>query len=193
MPINDKKNIIEEVVFQLLFDADKKPPTVRDISRKSGFGIGTIYDYFGSLNDLFIHLLLKKQKSLLNSAKIIIDTHPPEREATELLDALIDQLFAVVTGRNPKMIRFVFHLFLRRENDPEKFNRSIDCLINPLVEAAKRDRTGTIPALAPEQIRLLLRSMQSAIRSPLFEQDPFFGTPRHIQTVKEIGRRLFSL
>ncbi len=191
MPQSDKIAMIEEAVSLLLLEANDKPPTVREISVRSGFGVGTIYDYFGSLNGLFTQLLLKKQQALLYDVKKMIDAHPPDIGGVELLDGIIDKLFLQVNGRNPKMLRFILEIALKSGKSPDDFNRAIDCLVIPMMDAQKRDRTGTLPVLDAMELSLLLRCMQSTIRSPLFEMSQFFGTTDHIEKVKSIGRRLF--
>ena len=187
----EKMEIIDEAVFQLLLEAENNPPTVREISKKSGFATGTIYEYFEGVTGLFVYFVISRQKKFLDQLKDLIDQHPTDVKADRLLDQLIDKMFDQLRGRNPKMFRFVIHIVLKTAKNPDDFNRSIDILINPLIEARKRDVTGTFPSMEANELRLLLRSMQAVIRGPLFELNPIYGTKEHIELAKSICTRLF--
>ncbi|NDA47642.1 MAG: TetR/AcrR family transcriptional regulator [Alphaproteobacteria bacterium] len=187
----EKKEIIAQSVWDLLVEQDFKAPSIREITRRSGFGIGTIYDYFGRVQELLLFVVLRQQEQVIEAAKQLIDTHPADEPADKLICAIVTLIFAEVGKLNANFFKFVDGVALRGGNSPRVFLRPMDQLINPLLAARMRDRTGTFLPLDAKEIRLLLQSMGAMIRFPILVGDSYFGSEEHRALVQSATLRLF--
>lgn len=182
---------VDAAVVNLMIQEQFHVPTAREISKRSGYSVGTIFNYFKNMDGVFVYVFLKKQKQILSKLVDVIESHPVDQAGEILINALVEGIFKETENRNPALVLFFVRRFFKTANNPERFNAAIDVLIAPLIEARMRDTTGTFPVMDAEELRLLLRGMQAVIRAPLFEQSPFFGTQEHRLLTVEICRRLF--
>ena len=191
MQQTEKKEIIAQSVWNLLVEQDFKAPSIREITRRSGFGIGTVYDYFGRVQELLLFVLLRQQEQVIEAAKSIIEAHSPDQTADQLICDIVALIFAEMSKLNVSFFKFVDDVALRGGNSPRVFLRPMDQLVNPLLEARLRDRTGTFLPLEAKEIRLLLQSMGAMIRFPILVGDSYFGSEEHRALVQSATLRLF--
>lgn len=182
---------VEVAVVRMMIKEELHVPTIREISQKSGYSVGTIYNYFKNIDGIFVYIFLSKQKLVLNKLIDVIDSHPADKNSDTLINSLFDGLFKETENLKPALVRFFVRHFFKTASRPERFNIAIDVLIPPLIQARVRNTTGTFPVREADELRLLLRGMQAVVRAPLFEQNPFFGTQEHKRLAKEVCRRLF--
>jgi len=178
-------------VWDLLVEQDFKAPSIREITRRSGFGIGTIYDYFGRVQELLLYVVLRQQEQMIDKAKATIESHSPDETGEILISAIVALIFTEVAKLSVNFFKFVDAVALRGGTSPRVFLRPMDQLITPLLEARLRDRTGTFLALDPKEIRVLLQSMGAMIRFPILVGDSYFGSEEHRALVQSATLRLF--
>ncbi len=182
---------VDAAVVSLMTRDEFSVPTARQISKRSGYSVGTIFNYFKNMDGVFVHVFLKKQASVLRGVIDVIEKHPVDQTGTVLIESLVACLFKEPQIRTPALVRFFVRHFFKTASRPEQFNTAIDALIEPLILARLRDTTGTFPVMEAEELGLLLRAMQAIMRAPLFEQSPFFGTAEHQRLTRDICLRLF--
>lgn len=182
---------VEAAVVRMMTKEEIHVPTIRKISQKSGYSVGTIYNYFKNIDGIFVYVFLRKQKLVLNRLINVIDSHPADKNSEILIESIFEGFFRETENLKPVLVRFFVRHFFKTASSPERFNIAIDVLIPPLIQARVRDTTGTFAIIEAEELRLLLRGMQAIVRAPLFEQNPFFGTKEHKRLAKEVCMRLF--
>lgn len=182
---------VEAAVVRMMAKEENNVPNIREIAQKSGYSVGTIYNYFKNMDSIFVYIFLRKQKYILKKLINVIDSHPADKNSEILIELIFEGFFKETENLKPALVRFFVRHFFKTASAPERFNIAIDVLIPPLIQARVRDTTGTFPIREPEELRLLLRGMQAVVRAPLFEQNPFFGTQEHKRLAKEVCRRLF--
>ena len=182
---------VEAAVVSMMKKEVLHVPTVREISQKSGYSVGTIYNYFKNMDSVFVYVFLRKQKYILNRLINVINSHPSNKNSEILIESIFEGFFRETENLKPVLVRFFVRHFFKTASSPERFNIAIDVLIPPLIQARVRDTTGTFAIMDEEELRLLLRGMQAVVRAPLFEQNPFFGTQEHKRLAKEVCMRLF--
>ena len=167
--------------------------TTRGLTAKSGYSTGTLYRYFKKLDDLFVFVLVKRRREILEDlAKKIVD-HSPHDNVQVLAHILINT--GIDTWQNTISKR-LFSMFIRqyfkRAEEPERFQVIGDLLIEPLYQAQRKDQTNTMQVMEEDELRLVIRCVQSAINSPMLEGNEFAGSDSHKRLACEIAVKLFK-
>ena len=168
-------------------------PTARDVAKKSGYSVGTLYRYFGSVGGVISQVVIKRQTTAMREIGKVIDRHSPDDSVDILADNVVDMCFSSFQAFNPALVRFVFNVAQTHAEKPEALNRVVDHLVPSLLGAQARDRTGSFKVLTEKEALVLLRGVVYIIRSPLIEGSDFFGTSEHKRLAKDYVRSMFSI
>ena len=193
---NSRHEVIREIISEsleaLARQSPDRPPTARAISTKSGYSVGSIYKYFGSIGALAAFLFFKKQSMAAARIRSIIDSHDPHDDVATLSQKIVDVCFANLRRFNPKIARFAFEMALKHSEKPASVDAVLDGIAAAMVVASSRDQTGSFRRLDDTEARLVLRGVASVIRAPLLEGSPFFGTEQHEAIAKDVLLRSLS-
>ena len=129
----------------------------REISERSGYSIGNIYHYFEKIDDIFIHLLLKRRKKHQNYLIDFINDFNPEHGVQALTESIVDSTLKQLKSANPKILQFALKKLLNKSKTPWDIDSTIDVLIEPLIEARKRDQTQSFRVVESFELHLILR------------------------------------
>lgn len=174
--------IVEATVLLIKERSDTVPGT-REIALKSGYSVGTIYNYFGSVDAIVGQLVHSRQKAEANKMRDIIFQHDCDEGVDLLCARVVERCFLSLQSYRPAVVRFVFSLVRKHSDKPDLMDSAMDLLIDPLLLVAERDRTGTFQVLNTSEIRMLLRGVTFVIRTPLLDASVFFATAEHRRIV----------
>ena len=183
---------IMDAASELLNEKMGSAPHAREIAAKSGYSVGTIYNYFTSVGDVVSNLVLKRQMDNKKKVETIIPDHPSDQSAEALCVKIVDELFSSYRAINPIVLRFSYNLAVSQSAKPDQHERVVDRLVQPLQAAAARDKTGTIRSFDDQELTLYLRGIVYLCRYPLLEGNAIYGTPEHQRIVLNVMVRVMS-
>ena len=183
---------IMDAASELLNEKMGSAPHAREIAAKSGYSVGTIYNYFTSVGDVVSNLVLKRQMDNKKKVETIILDHPSDQTAEALCVKIVDELFSAYRAINPIVLRFSYNLAVSQSAKPDQHERVVDRLVQPLQAAAARDKTGTIRSFDDQELTLYLRGIVYLCRYPLLEGNAIYGTPEHQRIVLNVMVRVMS-
>ncbi len=111
-----------------------KGVTVRQIAKKAGVSIGTIYNYYAGLDDLFFDIFLEHTKEILE----IMSGHA---EKNELTPQTVGKLYITYLQRNMSFFQLMGHFMLGGVLSPEsadKLNTVMRTLMTRLETVLKK-------------------------------------------------------
>lgn len=186
------REIIADSLEALARQSLDRPPSARAISTKSGYSVGSIYKYFGSMGALVAFLFFKKQSMTAARIRSIVDSHDPHDDVNSLSQKIVEVCFSSFRRFNPKIARFAFEMALKHSETPASVDAVLDGIAATIAVASSRDQTGSFRRLDNTEARLVLRGVASVIRAPLLEGSPFFGTEQHEAIAKDLLLRSLS-
>ena len=154
-------------------------PTVREIAKKSGYSIGSLYRNFTSVGDIVAQIVARRQVATATAVEALLVQHSPDEGVDVFCGKLTVLLFSMAQAFNPKVVRFVFNVALDHSRRADTLNIAADRMVSPLMAAIARDKSGTFKKLSEKELRLLSRGTVFMVRSPLLEGNSFFGTSEH--------------
>lgn len=178
-----------------LLDADPAhTPTTRNLVKKSGYSMGTIFRYFEKIDDLFVYLFLQKHKKEVSRVIARLKEFPPENDIDSFIQLFIDTSLNNWTknGASIQRNKLVIRLYLKRTKEPELINTLLDEFIPVFLEIQEKNSTGTLRVMTQEECQLALRAATAIMRSPFIENHPIAGTEIHYLHAKNLLRKLFG-
>ncbi len=168
---------------EALLNEKGSAPHAREIAAKSGYSVGTIYNYFNSVGDVVSHLVLRRQTDTVKKIEAVVADHDPDQSAETLCHQIVDILFSTYSNITPTVLRFAYNLAVSQSAKPEQHERVVDRLAQPLHAAIARDKTGTFRSFEDQELMLYLRGVVYLCRYPLLDSNPLYGTPEHKRIV----------
>ena len=195
-PMRHKKDATIQAIMDaaeaLLNEKNGSSPHAREIAAKSGYSVGTIYNYFNSVGDVVSHLVLRRQTDTVKKIEAVVAAHDPDQSAETLCHQIVDILFSTYSNITPTVLRFAYNLAVSQSAKPEQHERVVDRLVQPLQAAIERDKTGTFRSFEDQELTLYLRGVVYLCRYPLLDSNPLYGTPEHKRIVLNFMVRVLS-
>ena len=100
-----RRQLIADSARKLFAQKEYERVTVREIAKEAGLGLGTIYNYYKSVSDLFVEIAMENARQI------------------------VDQMDAALEGQNSKALRRVCHVYTDYLNDHIAFYKMISYFI----------------------------------------------------------------
>ena len=126
-----RRQIILDAALVLFADKDFRSVTVREIARQAGVSIGTIYNYYPNLTELFLDVFLNSAEEITRMLDALNNRHPAGLET-------ICELYIAYLNDNMTFYQMMSHFMLGGDLSSEttvKLNAKMKELLNRL-EAA---------------------------------------------------------
>lgn len=185
-------NNIEDSFEGLIKSNHHEELSLRNIAKKSGYSVGTIYRYFKKIDHLFINQFLRLSVLSHEELSKTIKSHSPEDTVEDLVTKVTDHGFKHLLKRKPFILRMTIRYVLRNSNYPERLDSMGDHMLTRLYEIIENDTSGTFLKMNHYEIELCMRAFRNTITSPFFRCDTFAGSKTHYQTCLYVGIRLFK-
>jgi len=185
-------NDIIQSLETLSQDSDIQDISTRQLSKHSGYAVGTIFHHFKKLDDIFVYAFLIRQKRIMSKATLIITNHPTDHDLCTLICNLLKSTMNELSKPRRQTLIFLMNQFNRRTKYPQLCNLEADILIPIWKIASQQDKTHTIFNFSENELRLKIRALQAIIRSPFFEDSPMAGTAEHKSLALNNIMRLFA-
>lgn len=190
-----KEATIEAIINaagDLLAEKIGSAPQAREIAAKSGYSVGTIYNYFTSVGDVVSHLVLKRQTDSMKKIEAILLAHQCDQPVDTLCAKIVESIFAAHRATDPIVLRFAYKMSVSQSASPEVHERVVDRLIQPITTAIRRDTTGTFRSYEDQDIAFFLRGIAYLCRYPLLEGSALYSTPDHQRMILTVMIRVMS-
>ena len=111
-----RRNLILEAARELFATKDFRQVTVREIARQAGVSVGTIYNYYENLDQLFLDIFLECSQEI---------TQLIDRRAQESPPSLGDlcRIYVDYLNRNMTFYQMMSHFMLGNDLTPEATDR----------------------------------------------------------------------
>ena len=188
------KKAIDDIVesIEILSQShDLKKISTRDLSKRSGYALGSIYAIFNKFDDIFIYVFLARRRKLISKLADFINNHPADQPLHVLVSILLNEFIDELSRPHRTTLLFVMSQFLKRTKNPQLINIEADWIIPLWINASLRDKTNTFYNFSENELKLKLRAVQSMVRSPFFEDIALAGTEEHKEIVFNHFMRLF--
>ena len=70
---------VEAAVVRMMAKEENNVPNIREIAQKSGYSVGTIYNYFKNMDSIFVYIFLRKQKYILKNLINVIASNQADK------------------------------------------------------------------------------------------------------------------
>jgi len=183
---------IMQAAEELTAEANPELFTSRSLSQKSGYALGTLVRRLGSIENVFLWAIVKGRGILLNEFALNIAQFDPDVSVQKFAEEIIDSAFAYIQKVNPKVMRFFETRITKREGLVADYFSYWDCLVEPYLESAQRNKTDTFRQMTKDEATLIIRNLCSLVERPFIEANPIAGTEEHRRIAIDAFIRLLS-
>lgn len=168
-----------EAGTKLVESGDPEQFTSRNISKISGYALGTVSNHLGTIENVFIWAIEQLKRQKLKGIIDVMENSDENLTVEELCKLIADAYFEMVGEINPKIIQFFNQLALKRAKKVSEILVYPDIFSDVIYRLSRRNKSGTIRELTPEEAKWVSRSMVLFNRRPFIEEDPVAGTEEH--------------
>ncbi len=160
-----RRQVILNAARELFATRDFKQVTVRQIARQAGLGVGTIYNYYASLDELFLDIFLKNAEEIISLIDVAATGDNPS--LIELCRIYINYL-----NDNMTFYQMMSHFMLAGNLDSQHTDRLNQTMRRMLdhIEAIVQTATGPRP-----DARLLAHALFSALNGVMISYARYPG------------------
>ena len=185
---------ILEAFNKLIIDENFEGITTRDLVKKSGYSNGSLYRYFKKIDNIFLNRFIYKVNQGNSESIAFLENFSPNDNVHKFAEEFIGLGFSHWKSPvKPILIRIMLRYFLRNSENPEL----LSCLQDPVIPyfhaVQKRDLTSTFKQMDEHELRLCIRAVQAAMRSPFIENQPHAGSKEHKNVAIKIAVAIFGL
>lgn len=170
---------ILQAAEQLTIEADPELFTSRSLAQRSGYALGTLVRRLGSVENVFLWAIKKGRGALLNEFALRITQFDRNVSVQEFAEDMIDTAFANIQKVNPKVMRFFENRITKRDGLPADYFSYWDCIVEPYLESAQRNKTDTFRQMTKDEASLIIRNLCLLVERPFIEGNPIAGTLEH--------------
>ncbi|MFZ5563520.1 MAG: TetR/AcrR family transcriptional regulator [Thermodesulfobacteriota bacterium] len=133
-----RRTLIMDAACRLFAEKDFRQVTVREIARQAEVAVGTIYNYYASLDELFFDIFLKHAREI----EPLLSSHAGKKPPTlhDLCVLYVDYLYSHIP-----FYQIMSHFMLGGDLSPgatEKLNNTMRTLLDRLETALKKTGAG---------------------------------------------------
>ena len=166
--------------------------TARELSRLSGYAIGTLSARLDSIENVFISVIEKRRDIELQKLCMHIQDFPKNQSINKLATLLTDKTFESITKANPKVIRFIESRLMKRNQFSTSYYHFIDITSDALFKVYKKNTSNTFGSFTKVEMKLFTRALMRVCERPFVEDDPIAGTKEHKKIAINAFIRLFG-
>jgi hypothetical protein len=188
---NTLTNIFETAEL-LVVKGNPSKFNARELSRLSGYAIGTISTRLDSIENVFISVIEKRRNIEIEKLCMLIQSFPKNQSIKKLATLLTDKTFESITKANPKVIRFIESRLMKRNQFSSGYYHFIDIASDALFKVHKKNISNTFGTFTKVEMKLFTRALMRVCERPFVEEDPIAGTKEHKKIAIKAFVRLFG-
>jgi hypothetical protein len=181
-----------EAAYEIVGQADPSLFTSRELSKKSGYALGTLVKRLNSVENVFLWVIKYGQKKHLETATTLISEFDPHLPVEIFVENIVNLLFKTIPKVNPSVIRYYESRATKKNVVNENFYNILDFLVDPYLAMLKKNTSNTFRQVSNDEAKFILRSFLIFAERPFVDDDPIAGTPLHRKIVVENITRLLG-
>ncbi len=186
------ETIIQAAINALESAEEIESVTSQNLAVRSGYSVGSLYRYFKNKDDLYTSIWRFFVTRLHAGLVPKIEAFPEHGTVRQLMMMVSGYYFDNLRSRKPGKVIPFYRLFIKAVPDPENIYKTMDVLIEPLMQAQIRNQSGTMKIMDENELRICLRASHAMIRNDFLERSPYFGTSSHQRVTLDLMVRLFQ-
>lgn len=186
------ETIIQAAINALESAEEIESVTSQNLAVRSGYSVGSLYRYFKNKDDLYTSIWRFFVTRLHAGLVPKIEAFPDHGTVRQLMMMVSGYYFDNLRSRKPGKVIPFYRLFIKAVPDPENIYKTMDVLIEPLMQAQIRNQSGTMKIMDENELRICLRASHAMIRNDFLERSPYFGTSSHQRVTLDLMVRLFQ-
>ena len=186
------ETIIQAAINALESAEEIESVTSQNLAVRSGYSVGSLYRYFKNKDDLYTSIWRFFVTRLHAGLVPKIDAFPNHGTVRQLMMMVSGYYFDNLRSRKPGKVIPFYRLFVKAVPDPENIYKTMDVLIEPLMQAQNRNQSGTMKIMDENELRICLRASHAMIRNDFLERSSYFGTSSHQRVALDLMVRLFQ-
>ncbi|MEY2681193.1 MAG: hypothetical protein RL661_1424 [Pseudomonadota bacterium] len=185
------ENILQ-AADELVEAGDDSAFDARNLSRRSGYALGSLVNRLGAIENVFLYAIAKARSRHLNEIAIHLKGLGKQIECKEFCAVLAEESIRRIRKINPAVIRFYEKRAMARAASLNEVYCYTDEIIAPLLELIHSNETGTFRKLSQAEAKYVCRSMFVFVDRPFVEGDHIAGTEEHKSLIIENISRLLA-
>jgi len=186
MERNTRRHIILDAALTLFAEKDFKSVTVREIARQAGVSIGTIYNYYPNLTELFLDVFLTSAEEITRLLNLTAPKSPPDLEK-------VCEVYITYLNDNMTFYQMMSHFMLGGDLSADA-TRKLDDIMKALMD---RIEAALAAAGIRENLRLTAHALFSALNGIMISYARYPGKSdddirRHTLRLAKIIARVFK-
>jgi len=181
-----------EAAGQLVEEANPELFTSRALSQKSGYSLGTLVRRLNTIENVFLWAIKTGRDKKFAGLSIKITQFDADTSIQSFAEIMVDEAFSGFQRVNPKVIRFFENRITKINGFQPDYFAYMDVLVEPYLEAAHKNKTGTFRQMSKNEAALILRQLSLLCERPFVEGNPIAGTNEHRQIAIDTIIRLLG-
>lgn len=184
--------ILESARYEI--NSNLKAPTIRQVSEKSGYSIGSIYRYFKNVDALIFHAfdrcLLEVLERRANKYKSI----KPHQNIDEIALFITDMIFDNLNSKIKLSLMRNLMPYVGRHTKKHYYFLSLGAkMATPLISDIQHaNQTKTFKIISQEEIRFSFHAIGMNVYSPILHGSPIAGSEKHKDFIFNLIKQLFG-
>ena len=183
---------ILQAAEEIVEEGDESALDARNLSRKSGYALGSLVNRLGAIENVFLYAIAKARSRHLKEIAIHLKALGTQIECGEFCSALADESIQRIRKVNPAVIRFYERRAIARAASLDEVYCYTDEIIDPLLDLIDTNETQSFRKLSRSEAKYVCRAMFLFVDRPFVEGDPIAGTDEHRRLIVESLSRLLA-
>ena len=183
---------ILQAAEQIVAEANPELFTSRTLAQKSGYALGTLVRRLSSVENVFLWAIKQGRETKFKELALDITQFDANVSIKDFAENMVTKGFLGAQNVNPKVMRFFEARITKRYGLPADYFAYLDCLVEPYLEAVRKNKTDTFREMSKVEAALLLRQLCLLLERPFMEDNPIAGTEEHRRITKDAIIRLLG-
>ena len=183
---------ILQAAEEIVEEGDESALDARNLSRKSGYALGSLVNRLGAIENVFLYAIAKARTGHIKEIANKLKSLGVKATCREVSETIANESILRIKKVNPAVIRFYEKRALARAGSPAEVYCYTDEIIDPLLDLIDINKTQSFRKLSRCEAKYVCRAMFLFVDRPFVEDDPIAGTEEHKRLIVENLSRLLS-
>lgn len=183
---------ILQAAEEIVEEGDESALDARNLSRKSGYALGSLVNRLGAIENVFLYAIAKARTRHIKEISHKLKSLGVEATCRQFSETIANESIVRIQKVNPAVIKFYEKRAFARTGSPAEVYCYTDEIIDPLLECIAFNETGSFRHIDRTEARYICRAMFLFVDRPFVEGDPIAGTDEHRRLIVENLSRLLA-
>ncbi len=183
---------ILQAADEIIDEGDESALDARNLSRKSGYALGSLVNRLGAIENVFLYAIAKARTKHLKEIAHKLKSLGENATCREFSETIANESIVRIKKINPAIIRFYEKRALARAGSPADVYCYTDEIIDPLLECIETNKSRSFKHIDRTEAKYICRAMFLFVDRPFIEGDQIAGTEEHKRFIVENLSRLLG-